>query len=72
MEEQNRTNVIDFAAYRAAHPRAGQPALPFGVAPPRRITTREAAHRERMLRHLNDLKALRPTTMAETAIISGN
>jgi hypothetical protein len=59
MDQQNRAHVIDFAAYRAAHPRAGQPALPFAVIhePPRRITTREAAHRERMLRHLHELKA---------------
>jgi hypothetical protein len=72
MEQQHRANVIDFAAYRQAHPRASQPALPVGVAQPRRITTREAAHRERMLRHLHELKALRPTTIAETAIVSGN
>lgn len=57
-------NVIDFAAYRAAHPRQGQPALPFAGLPARPLTMRNTAHRARMLRHLRELTAERRLNVA--------
>jgi hypothetical protein len=56
MDKRPELKVIDFAAFRAAHPRSAQPLLPFVTGQVRVMTPRDVAHRERMLRHLQELK----------------
>jgi hypothetical protein len=53
MTQPMEQNVIDFAAFKAARP--AERRLPFeadGLQPQRQLTTREIAHRERMIWHL--------------------
>ena len=44
--------VVNFAVYRAAHPREPRPPISVADQTPRVVTARAAAHRSLMLRHL--------------------